>query len=424
MHLIDLGKACYQVGEWTLQNGPIYAQAMADGVVDSVWDFAHMVTHPAELVQNLSLAAWFVLDSMALADQDSIGATLPIAHAQLQERINTVSVAAVALQGSVINATGPERVKMATKFTADCIFMHKATQAVGAVAGILPTQAKIMRTAEYASEIVGCEPAFASATESISQATQELETFMQKSVAQELAPVAESLEKAGIVSAEIRIATRSITEIAAEIEKLGGKILLRDSELCQEAKILVKQFVKDTNCLIERKLHQQLASKWLSQNGMKTRVNMDIDHILNYSCEFLQNELLGQLEVKFKGGHLAGSSESLASTGVVKVINKNTLANGCIEYKLQDVLTGNSFTKTEFPAHWDYKKITESCWEVYENPAIADYIEQAPKAIREGVTSDGFKMSIVLKTSKQNFQTTLAQNTVNIITALPFTKKI
>lgn len=410
MSLIDLSDACYKVGQWTMQNGLIYAKAMADGVVESVWDFAHMVTHPAELVQNISQAAWFVLDTMALADQDSIGASLPIAKEQLQERINTVSAAAVALQGSVINSTGPQRVKMATKFTADCIFMHKATQAVGAVAGVLRTQAGTIRTMEYATEIVGHEPAFASAAESISQATQELETFMQKSVAQELAPVGESLESVGVAAIEKRIVARSVAQVLSDIQSLGGKIPLSNVELCKEVKALVEKLVKEANVIIDTKLRQQFSSRWITENGVKKRVSMDLEHALNYEVKFKNNIRSGSLEIQFSGGHLAGSTEALAEKGLIKIINTRQLPTGCLEFSFESCITKQRFTKTEFPISWDEKTILKNSWDLFENPEIKAISLQEGK-IGKIIKIEEKELTIVIKNHEKD---------INIVTVLPY----
>lgn len=178
MGLQDLARECCSIGAWVINQGSVYAQAVAQGVVDSAWDFVHMVGHPVETIQHLGQAAWFVCDTLTLADEDSIGATLPFAQSQCQEKIDTIRNVTLAVSHTVSNSTGPQRVKMITKFGADCLFQHKAMQAVGAVAGIIKTQSRSMRTVEYVADFMGHEPAFATATESIAQATQELETVL------------------------------------------------------------------------------------------------------------------------------------------------------------------------------------------------------------------------------------------------------
>ena len=55
---------------------------------------------------------------------------------------------------------------------------------------------------------------------------------------------------------------------------------------------------------------------------------------------------------------------------------------------------------------------------------IPDYIEIEPKLIREGITNDGFKMSLILKHPKKKLNSKISQPVCNIITALPFTKKV
>ncbi|MCX5923437.1 MAG: hypothetical protein NTU89_02620, partial [Candidatus Dependentiae bacterium] len=305
---------------------------------------------------------------------------------------------------------GPQRVKMATKFTTDCIFMHKATQAVGAVAGILQTQSRTMRTIEYVSGFMGHEPAFASAAESISQATQELETFMQKSVAQELVPITEFLEKAGVTAIEARAATRSITEILSDIQNFGGKIPLSNVELCKEIKTLIENLVKEANVIIDIKLRQEFSTKWITENGLKKRVNMDFEHALNYEVAFKNNKATGLLEVKFSGGHLAGSTEALAEKGLIQIIDKKQLPTGCWEFLFEDCFTKEKFTKTEFHTSWNEQTILKNSWNLFENQEIQEFIANDTK-IAKYIKHGEQELSIVIKKHDKD---------INIVTQVPY----
>lgn len=102
------------------------------------------------------------------------------------------------------------------------------------------------------------------------------------------------------------------------------------------------------------------------------------------------------MKIKFNGGHLAGSTESLAAKGIIKIVEKKILSADCIEYNFQDLVTGKPFTKTEFPVHWNYEKLVQSCWEIYENPLSVEKLAKDGKFSREGLL-DGCKMQVVLK---------------------------
>lgn len=79
------------------------------------------------------------------------------------------------------------------------------------------------------------------------------------------------------------------------------------------------------------------------------------------------------------------------------------------EYNLKSILAGFEFAKTEFPLEWDYKKIIQNCWEVYENPMSIEKSVNGGKFAREGLVDD-CKIQIILKKY---------ENTCNLITARP-----
>lgn len=188
-----------------------------------------------------------------------------------------------------------------------------------------------------------------------------------------------------------------------------GKIPLSNPELCAEVKAIVTKMVEEANITIDVKLKNLSSWKMLQENGLKKRVNLNIEHIINYSVDFSEDILNDTLKINFNGGHLAGSTESLASKGIIKIIDREMLQTGCIEYKIQDFMNGKPFTKTEFPVHWDYKKLVQSCWEIYESPLSIEKLAKDGKFSREGLL-DGCKMQVVLKKGEK---------TNNIITAYP-----
>lgn len=438
MGLQDLAQVCCDTAKWIEIQIPVYLQAMSEGVTESACEFIYMAHHPREIIKNIAQAVWFVCDTIALVDEESIGSTLPFADQQRQERSELIHAIALLAKQTVINADGPERAKMIAKFTSDCVFQHKALQAVGTVAGIIKMQPSVIKATQLATDLMSFEPAFAGAAEHAFQAAaQDLEIAIQKSLTQEVAEISKSLE----VSSISTIATRPLAEIISEITtNFGGKIPLSNPTLCEEVEAAIKKLIKKANIVIDEKFKKASSWKMIEEGGTRKKVNLDIEHIINYGVEFVQNEAEGFMTITFKGGHLAGSTEALAAKGLIRIVDMKMLPNGCMEYSFQDFLANSPndcikrdfcdlsinkhFTKTEFPAHWDYKKLVQSCWEVYEKPLISDYIEQAPKVIREGMTSDSFKMSLIMKNPKQKLNMPLAQSTINIITALPLTKKI
>ena len=151
----------------------------------------------------------------------------------------------------------------------------------------------------------------------------------------------------------------------------------------------------------------------IEDGNLKKRVNLDIEHIINYSIEHVENKVTGQLDVFIHGGHLAGTAEALEATGLIEIIHKEILANGCIEYNLKNTLTGFHFTKTEFPVHWNYKKLVQNCWNVYESSLSTEVAISGGKIAKTGVV-DNCKIDLIVKAYP---------NTHNIITASFPTKK-
>jgi len=415
MGLVDLGAACCKMGLWAIEHGPVYLQAMRDGVVESAWDFVHMVSHPREMVENIGKAAWFVFDTIALTDEDAMGATLSIARQQRQERFDTIHEAMIAMKDGITNSTGSQQAKMVTKFAVDCLFQHKALQVIGAVAGIVRANAGTLKTMEYVAEIMSHESEFAFASESIIQATQDIESVVQKSLQQELVQLSESIpvQSLGeVVEQSVQVA-RSFDEVINEVARYG-KIPLNNPELCAEVKAVVTKIVDDANVAIDVKFRQKFGSKWTMDGGMKKRVNMDLDHALNYEVKFKNNKVTGSLEIKLSGGHLAGCTEALAEKGLIKIIDKQQLSTGCWKYDCADIFTGEKFTKTEFHVSWDKEMIIQKSWDLFENPAIAVI------SLRDGKMGKIAKMvekelTIVIKNHEKD---------INIVTILPYIEEL
>lgn len=88
--------------------------------------------------------------------------------------------------------------------------------------------------------------------------------------------------------------------------------------------------------------------------------------------------------IKFGGGHLPGTCESLAKSGLVKILSKERLASGAIHYQLRSILKGKPFFKTEFPSGWTAEKLAKAAWEVYENESLLKDFTQDGKFCKTG----------------------------------------
>lgn len=419
--LQELASGCYKLGAWAIKNGPIYAQSITEGVIESAWDFVHMMRHPLETIQHLGQAAYFVMETIVLHNPELLRKYPEIIQPMRDERQQLISsMVSLGLQ-HIAHANGPARVKMITKFGADCFFQHQALKAIGTVAGIIKTQKGCMcmtRSAiakgdgwmKYVANTMGHEPEFALVGETITQATEELETVLQKTVAQELFPIAESIEKAEIVVKESKILTRSVSEIFSEIiNNCGGKIPLNNVALCEEVEIVTRQLLKQANCIMDTKLKQHFSSKWIIENGMKKRVNMNLNHVLNYEVEFIKNRRLGIMEIEFTGGHLAGSTEALAETGLIKIIDKRQLPTGCLEYDCISI-SGRKFTKTEFHVSWTQEMVAQHSWDLFENTNIHAFATE-DKKLAKYIKLGEKELSIVMKNHEKD---------INIVTSVPY----
>lgn len=208
---------------------------------------------------------------------------------------------------------------------------------------------------------------------------------------------------------------RPLEQIVAEVAALEGKIPSGNIVLLQEVEQWVDLLVKQSHANLDQTIVEMFSKMTKLHNGAQMPVVLDIPHILNFQYKKVEDLVNGFYTFEFEGGHLAGSCKSLEQAGLAKIIKQRMLPNGCVEYKMRSTLTGRSFGKTEFPAAWDGEKLVKSCWEVFDNPAIADYPGYDAKWIREGMVSEGFKMSLVLDPSKIE--------KCDIVTALPFVKR-
>ena len=192
-----------------------------------------------------------------------------------------------------------------------------------------------------------------------------------------------------------------------------NRIPLSNVELCKEVKALTEKLVREANIIINQKFRDQFPSKWNIENGLKKRVSMNMDHILNYEVSFSANKKLGILEIDFSGGHLAGSTESLAKKGLIEIIDTQQLSTGCWEYNFKELFTGKEFTKTEFHTSWNERTIIKNSWDVFDNPLIPEYPVEGGKIGKFAIIEDK-ELTVVIKKHEKD---------INIITSAPYKVK-
>lgn len=183
--------------------------------------------------------------------------------------------------------------------------------------------------------------------------------------------------------------------------------------LCEEIKAFIEKLAKEASVIIDQKIRQKFGSKWIVEEGMKKRINMKLDHILNYQIKFKSNYKTGLLEIDISGGHLAGSTEALAKTGLIEIIDKRPLATGCWEYDFVDVFTKEKITKTEFHVSWNEQTILKNSWEIFDNAFISEYPVEGGKVGKFGVI-DEKELTVVIKKHEKD---------INITTSAPYKVK-
>jgi len=353
-----------------------------------------------------------VADTIAILDEEDFGAHLPIADRLRQEKLQTVEITLSAMDDAFGNSKGTDRAKMVTRFAADCYFQHKALQALGAVAGFVCNKGPNARRMNFVTDLIGSDSEFAVAGENIAWASEEIEAVVQKSLQEELVQLSQAMPQSNVAQQVGAFAPtlRTIEEIFKDVALAGYKIPLSNAALCQEVKESVAWLLKEANVVIDKKMIQLYGSKWIIENGLKKRVSMKINHIVNYEVVFNKNNKLGLLEIEFKGGHLHGSTQTLKDKGLIRIIDKRQLPTGCWEYQCEDVFTGRPFAKTEFNVSWDQEMIIKRSWDLLENPLIAEYSTKDGK-IAKYIKMGEDELTIVMKKHEQD---------INIVTAVPY----
>lgn len=416
MSLQDLGTKCYKVAQWIADNSILYAQAVVDGAVASASDFWHTINRPIDTITGLAQTLWFVCDSMALADEESIGFQLQTAQHIRNDRKELIASMINSGIDHFEKSDGPERVKMLTKFTSDCYFQHKAIQAIGSVAGVIRSQSGTLRTMEFVQDVIGHEPAFAGAADTISKATEELESLVQETVAHEIA-----IQKhTSPLPKRSKIFT--MTESIGKVKKYGGKIPARDIELLHNT----KYWIEYINARVKKPIETTLIKKYETMTPIlentKISICMDLDHITNPKYQIIKDASGSFYTIKLKGGHLAGTMRKLEQEGVVAIKSFKEFGSGCIEYQVEDLFSGQIFPHTEFPPHWNIEKIAEETKQLCEqfiNKKQTTKIAKMP-------TNEDFKLKIIMDQEplKHNCSVIEGTHNMHIVTSYPFFEEL
>jgi hypothetical protein len=414
--LIDVDCGLFKLSHEISAAAMSYAQAavsaVAHGTLDILHipvDVFHIVAHPSETCKALGKTIGYVLQTAMLNDREILLANPEMFEPLRDQRNAEVAAELKNLGDKIADSSGPEIFEALLRFGTVAVVPEKILSAIGGVCGAVKAEVNIARAGELAAaagEQVGAEKL----AHKVAQAAQKMEQVAQESIAKSLAAELMEAEKVGVAASEARIATRSIAEVLTDIEKFGGKIPLSNVELCKEIETVIKQFIKETNCVIDQSLRQQFVSKWLFENGLKKRVSMDLNHILNYEVKFIKNKKLGMMEIEFSGGHLAGSTEALAETGLIKIINKQQLPTGCWKYDCIDIFTKEKFTKTEFHVSWSKDTIIQQSWNLFENSTISEYVAEGDK-LAKYIKLGEQELSIVIKNYEKD---------INITTSVPY----
>lgn len=127
--------------------------------------------------------------------------------------------------------------------------------------------------------------------------------------------------------------------------------------------------------------------------------------------------LSGKVLVKFKGGHLGGTSENLQEFGLVKISKKVSDSNGSTYYLLINPFSGHGETieKTEFPTTWKPADIIGSIKKALkENITWAVDQNDTSGWVNASIKIEGVKVNLVAPKRNQNI----------IITAYPVIENV
>ncbi|MBI2344444.1 EndoU domain-containing protein [Candidatus Dependentiae bacterium] len=269
----------------------------------------------------------------------------------------------------------------------DCIFQHKALQIFGAVAGVLRSQVRTMKTMEFVQNVIGHEFASIGVSEKIAQVTEELEIVVQKSAVDE------------------------ILKLNAKSENVACKNSIQSSvyDLSEELALITKQNItQKIENIMKPSLSEvkELAVKYSKISteieGVLQDMLIDIEHIFIPEVKprwkydpIAQKRTLDEF---FISGWHHGYLEQFEQIGLFKVIKK-VVKNDRIYVEYSWDYGKKIMKKTLFPDHWTKQQIIEKMTEIIKKPVscIDNNIGDRLEKTFLGVTSEGIEIELVLK---------------------------
>lgn len=185
VQLLKIECGLLNVAHELILHAPEYAVSLASGVVHSAKDFVHMFIHPAQTVQGLGRAVYFVLETVALNSSEMV-AQYPELRAQRDQKNQQIKDGIRQLGHALVNSTGLQKVELLARFGADFVVPGKIIHAVGGVLGAVRSQSRIMSTLEGVVSSLGEQFGFEEIAQELPQAACELEAAMTQNIGEKV----------------------------------------------------------------------------------------------------------------------------------------------------------------------------------------------------------------------------------------------
>ncbi len=413
----------------SIYNDPVgYAQAGLLAISDGLSDVGHMISNPVETIKGLGKALYYVLETITLnGSQDVVN--YPEIYGPMRDARNAEIVAGLKNLGQQIeNSSGPERFGALVRFGIDFYVSGKIIHAVGEVCGFVKTQAKVMRTLEGVASMAEEQ----GLTQELIQTTEKLKVATQENIAKSFANELKEVKKIitiynpdGSVLKRFKLLPEQ--QFISTVRTKGGKISAAKTNkiLCDNAEYWVEQM----NAAIE-KVNNDLIKQYKKMNPIvghpEKSVCIDLEHAISGKYELVMNKTNEYYQIQFKGGHKAGTIARLKQKGYVEIHDIKEFGGGCKEYQVEDLFSGQMFTHTEFPPHWNAEKIAQETKSFTENAIKNGSFSAETKEAIEVITEDGFELKIVVDPNPEllNHTCTVIENTSNrhIVTSHPVYK--
>ena len=360
------------------------------GVLASLQDNYHMLTHPVQTTDQLKVLTNRLLDAIVdvIAMHDCNMCNLSSTFYSVAQRYvkisDMVSYGFKQFDSWWQDSSIEQKSKAVSRVVSDCILPQKLCALGAKFCGMVVSRAKSCRSMTGMSDIA-----------------QELGLLGDEVVAAELLVEAELeqpfLAREGLESRKPLHAYKVLPfeMVMQRVRELKGVIPFAEKELLQSLKHHLERALKQANKKVSKRVTQQYKKVIKEFQGQQVEILSNLDHIGNFEFFITEDMILQSYEVKIMGGHLSGSVKELERIGLAFIKEEKMLANGFKQFVYEDAVTGKLITKTEFPAKWDMKKIMDKTFEAYDN-FIVDGVEREQRILRQGVTSEGIDLHLVL----------------------------